>query len=80
MWDYVLKFASLFKTKYERDEDGGFMCTVCKEVREVEEDLVNHFLAHTEEKPNVCEHCLMGFNTELELQQHLRAKHNQQVL
>jgi Zinc finger, C2H2 type len=78
-WQHVKDFSDLFKTKYVRDEDRLFMCTVCEEVREDEEDLVKHFLAHTEQKSNVCEHCLMGFNTEPELQQHLRVKHNPQV-
>jgi hypothetical protein len=79
-WQYVKDFADLFKTKYVRDEDNLFMCTVCKEVREDEEDLVKHFLAHTEQKPNVCKHCLMGFDSKPELRQHLSAKHIQQVI
>lgn len=61
---------------YEKNENGHYVCPICKEVKEKQNTMHYHLQKHEGTMPHECSHCQKRFYQKYALDDHIKLRHS----
>lgn len=62
--------------KYQKNDDGHYVCGICSEVKEKQNTMHYHLQKHEGKMPHACSHCEKRFYQKYALDDHIKLRHS----